>query len=193
MSKRLFFHPLNRNDDLKESGVGVIGILGVGIGILRKLGVGVGPYTFRLRNPALKVVKFHLLILSTFWDFKYPPACLGGTTLPKSLSQPLKNWGFSFGVSSILILLSYSNRILALFIPACNIALISGGSSPFASLLDRVESKAIRLIGDPSLTLLSRCRKVASLPLFYRYHFGHSSNELTACIPPPMARPHSTQ
>ena len=47
-----FFHSLNRNDDLKESGVGVgvIGILGVGVGILGKLGVGVGPYTFRLRN-----------------------------------------------------------------------------------------------------------------------------------------------
>ena len=47
----IFFHPLNRNDDLKESGVGVglIGILGVRVGILGKLGVG--PYTFRLRNP----------------------------------------------------------------------------------------------------------------------------------------------
>ena len=52
LSKRRFFHPLNWNDDLKESGVGVIGILGVGVGILGKLGVGVGPYTFRLRNPA---------------------------------------------------------------------------------------------------------------------------------------------
>ena len=63
LSKRRFFHPLNRNDDLKESGVGVgvigilgvgvgvIGILGVGVGILGKLGVGVGPYTIRLRNP----------------------------------------------------------------------------------------------------------------------------------------------
>ena len=53
----IFFHPLNRNDDLKESGVGVglIGILGVGVGvgvgILGKLGVGVGPHTFRLHNP----------------------------------------------------------------------------------------------------------------------------------------------
>ena len=44
------------------------------------------------------------------------------------------------------------------------------GSSPYTSLLDRIESKAIRLIGDPSLTstldpLLRR--KVASLSLFY--------------------------
>ena len=53
-----FFHSLNRNDYLKESGVGVglieiLGVgVGVGVGILGKLGVGVGPCTFRLRNPA---------------------------------------------------------------------------------------------------------------------------------------------
>ena len=44
------------------------------------------------------------------------------------------------------------------------------GSSPYTSLLDRVESKAIRLIGDPSLTStldpLSLRHKVASLSLF---------------------------
>ena len=71
------------------------------------------------------------------------------------------------------------------------------GSSPYTSLLDRVESKAIRLIGDPSLTstpdTLSLRRKVALLSLFYRYYFGHCSDELAACIPPPMARPHSTR
>ena len=71
------------------------------------------------------------------------------------------------------------------------------GSSPYPSLLDRVESKVIRLIGDPSLTStldpLSLHRKVASLSLFYRYYFGHCFDELAACIPPPMARPRSTR
>ena len=71
------------------------------------------------------------------------------------------------------------------------------GSSPYTSLLDRVESKAIRLISDPSLTStldsLSLRRKVASLSLFYRYYFGHCSDELATCIPPPMARPRSTR
>ena len=70
-------------------------------------------------------------------------------------------------------------------------------SSPHTSLLDRVESKDIRLNGGPSLTStldpLSLRRKVASLSLFYRYFFGHCSDELAACIPPPMARPHSTR
>ena len=31
------------------------------------------------------------------------------------------------------------------------------------------------------------------LYLFYRYYFGHCYDELAACIPPPMARPHSTR
>ena len=48
------------------------------------------------------------------------------------------------------------------------------GSSPYTSLLNRVESKTVRLIGDPSLTStldsLSLCRKVASLSLFYCYY-----------------------
>ena len=46
--------------------------------------------------------------------------------MSKLLSQSQKNWGFSFGVNNILILLNYSNCILVLFVSACNIALISG-------------------------------------------------------------------
>ena len=44
-----------------------------------------------------------------------------------------------------------------------------------------------------TLDPLSLRRKVASLPLFYRYYFGHCSDELATCIPPPMARPRSTR
>ena len=70
------------------------------------------------------------------------------------------------------------------------------GSSPFTSLLDRAESKAICLIGYPSPTStldpLSLCCMVASLSFFCHYYFGHCSDELDACIPPPMAWPHST-
>ena len=71
------------------------------------------------------------------------------------------------------------------------------GSSPYTSLLDRVESKTTRSIDDPSLTLtldpLSLRCKVASLSLFYRCYFGHCSNELATCVPPPIARPRSTR
>ena len=69
--------------------------------------------------------------------------------------------------------------------------------SSHTSLLNRVESKAICLIGDHSLTStldpLSLCRKVASLSLFYRYYFGHCSEELASCIPPPMTLPRFTR
>ena len=71
------------------------------------------------------------------------------------------------------------------------------GASSYTYLLDRVESKAIRLIGDASVTSsldsLSLRRKVASLSLFYRYYFGRCSDELAGCIPPPLARPRNTR
>ena len=71
------------------------------------------------------------------------------------------------------------------------------GGSPSASLLDKVESKAVRLINDLNLTSsldpLSLRRKVASLSLFYRYYFGHCSVELLGCVPPPLRRPRNTR
>ena len=112
------------------------------------------------------------------------------------LSQPQKNWGFSFGVNNTLMLLNYSNCILVLFVPAWNIALISG-VLPFILLFLIGLNQSIRSISGQSLTstldpLSLRC-KVASLSLFYRYYFGHCSDELAACIPPPMARSRSTR
>ena len=71
------------------------------------------------------------------------------------------------------------------------------GSSPSVSLLDRVESKAIRLINDHTLTSsldpLSLRRKVSSLSLYYRYYFGHCSSELLERIPQSLRRPRSTR
>jgi len=71
------------------------------------------------------------------------------------------------------------------------------GGSPYTFLLDRVESKAFRLIDDPTLTSsldsLSLRRNVASLSLFYRYFHGHCSEELASCVPPPLRRPRSTR
>ena len=71
------------------------------------------------------------------------------------------------------------------------------GNSPCTRLLDRVESKAIRLINSPHLTSnlepLSLRRQVASLSLFYRYYFGRCSRELAGCVPPPLPRPRNTR
>ena len=71
------------------------------------------------------------------------------------------------------------------------------GGSPYTRLLDRVEAKALRLVGDVRLTssldsLSLRC-SVASLTIFYRIYFGYCSHELRSIIPPPLPRPRSTR
>ena len=71
------------------------------------------------------------------------------------------------------------------------------GGSTHTALLDRVESKAFRLISSPPLTncllpLKSR-RIVASLSLFYRYFHAHYSLQLTDCIPYPFPRQRLTR
>ncbi len=61
-----------------------------------------------------------------------------------------------------------------------------GGSTH--CILDRVESKAFRLIISPPLTdclqPLKSLRSVASLSIFYRYFHAYCSSELAACMPP---------
>ena len=63
-----------------------------------------------------------------------------------------------------------------------------GGSSS-TYLLDRVESKAFRLINAPHLTSqlpsLKLRRNVASLSIFYKYYFGRCSEELSYCVTGP--------
>ena len=64
-------------------------------------------------------------------------------------------------------------------------------------LLDRVQSKAIRLINNPNLTnslqSLSHRRLVADLSIFYRYFHGHCSQEIKNIIPDPMRRVRTTR
>ena len=71
------------------------------------------------------------------------------------------------------------------------------GGSTHTALLNRVESKAFRLINSRPLTdslqPLSLRRNVASLSLFYRYYHGHCSSELSESIPPPLRRVRNTR
>ncbi|KAL7638931.1 UNVERIFIED_CONTAM: hypothetical protein RMT77_010465 [Armadillidium vulgare] len=73
---------------------------------------------------------------------------------------------------------------------------IWGGSS-HTVLLEKVESRAFRLINSPALTnslqSLSASRIVASLSLNYRYYNGHCSSELSRRIPPPLRRARATR
>ena len=73
------------------------------------------------------------------------------------------------------------------------------GGAPKSSLhlLDRVQSKAIRLIYNPNLTnslqSLSHRRLVADLSIFYRYFHGHCSQEARNIIPDPVRRVRTTR
>nr|CAH7767476.1 unnamed protein product [Callosobruchus chinensis] len=66
---------------------------------------------------------------------------------------------------------------------------IWGAAAPTTSpILDAVQRRANRLIGDPVLTCrlqpLSHRRAVGDLSLFYRYSNRFCSSELTSIIPP---------
>ncbi|KAL7631471.1 UNVERIFIED_CONTAM: hypothetical protein RMT77_018228 [Armadillidium vulgare] len=71
------------------------------------------------------------------------------------------------------------------------------GGSTHTALLEKVESRAFRLINSPALTnslqSLSSRRIVASLSLYYRYNNGHCSSELSRRIPPPPRRARATR
>ncbi|KAL7638167.1 UNVERIFIED_CONTAM: hypothetical protein RMT77_011792 [Armadillidium vulgare] len=71
------------------------------------------------------------------------------------------------------------------------------GCSGSSSILERVESKAKRLINCPllsnTLDPLSLRHDVGALSLFYRYYNGRCSRELDSRIPPPLRRPRCTR
>ena len=75
-----------------------------------------------------------------------------------------------------------------------NTALMSGVVLLKSSLhiLDRVQSKAIRLINNPNLTnspqSLFHRRLAADLSIFYRYFHGHCSQEIKNIISDPVRR-----
>ena len=74
------------------------------------------------------------------------------------------------------------------------------GGAPKSTLclLDKVQSKAIRLVNNPNLTkslqtLSRRRRLVGDLSIFYRYFHGHCSQEIREIIPVPLRRVRTTK
>lgn len=57
-------------------------------------------------------------------------------------------------------------------------------------ILDRIQSKAVRLIGEAALTdslqSLGHRRRVSCLALFYKYYFGQCSAEIANIVPKPI-------
>nr|CAH7756638.1 unnamed protein product [Callosobruchus chinensis] len=75
---------------------------------------------------------------------------------------------------------------------------IWGAAAPTTlSILDAVQRRAIRLIGDAALTChlppLSHRRAVGDLSLFYRYSNGFCFSDLTSIIPPLSKPPRCTR
>ena len=71
------------------------------------------------------------------------------------------------------------------------------GGFTHTALLNKVESKAFRLINSSPLTdclqPLSHHRNVASLALFYRYFHANCSSDLANCMPALLPRPRCTR
>ena len=67
-----------------------------------------------------------------------------------------------------------------------------GAPKSILCLLDKFQSKAIRLINNPNLTKslqpLSHRRLVGDLSIFYKYFHGHCSLEIREIIPVPLRR-----
>ena len=74
---------------------------------------------------------------------------------------------------------------------------MSGAPRSSPHLLDKVQSKAIRIITSPNLTnslqSLSHRRLVADLSIFYRYFYGHCSQEIKNIIPHPRRHARTTR
>src|ERR1044072_5801936 len=71
------------------------------------------------------------------------------------------------------------------------------GGSTHTAILEKVKSRAFRLINSPaftnSLQSLSSRRIVPSLSLYYRYYNGHCSSEFSRRMPPPLRRARATR
>ena len=99
--------------------------------------------------------------------------------------------------ASIFLSLSTTCSVQGPYPPMFGIWLSCLGESTHKALLNRVESKAFRLINFPPLTncldSLSHRRNVASLSIFYRYFHTECSSEITNCMPPKIPRLRSTR
>src|SRR5678815_1802265 len=113
------------------------------------------------------------------------------------LGRPQRNWEFCLECETFF-LFSVTPPIQGSHPPLYGVLLsYMCHCSGFIRLLDRVESKAKRLINCPVLSssldpLYLRC-DVGALSLFYRYCTAKCSRELSTHVPPPLRRPRSTR
>ena len=107
-------------------------------------------------------------------------------SIAKHASQKLGFLSRARGYFLLSQLLTNNPRFVLLW----STALVSG--MVLLNLLDRVQSKVIRLINNPNLTKslqsLSHRRLVADLSIFYHYFHRHCTQEIKNIIPDPVRR-----
>ncbi len=111
------------------------------------------------------------------------------SSLAKTASKKLGVlWRFRQYFSPHQLLTLYRGLIRPCMEYSCHV----WGGSTHTALLNKVESKAFRLINYPPLTdclqSLDLRRNVASLAIFYRYSYENCSSELADCMPPLLPR-----
>ena len=117
-------------------------------------------------------------------------------SIPKHASQKLGFLSRACGYFSPSQLLTICKSQIRPSLEYCS-DVWGGAPKSSLNLLDRVQSKATRLITNPNLTnslqSLSHCRLVADLSIFYRYFHGHCSQEINNIIPDAMKRVRTTR
>src|ERR1700755_1804677 len=144
-----------------------------------------------------KTLNSNLHLSSIFSEFLFLVIFLGKSTFLLFLNKLLRGWVFC----GAFVLFFSPPQLLALYRgvvrPCMEYASHILGGSTHTAILEKVESRAFRLINSPALTnflqSLSSRRIVASLSLYYRYYNGHCSSELSRHIPPPLRRARATR
>ena len=125
--------------------------------------------------------KLHLS--SVFLVFLFLVIFLGKITLFLSLNKLLRGWVF-WGSFVVFYAIPVACSVLyrGVVRPCMEYDPHIWGGSSHTAILEKVESRAFRLIDSPALTnslqSLSSHRIVATLSLYYSYYNGHCSSEI---------------
>ena len=140
------------------------------------------------------VMNWTLQLLSRNAVFLFQPIAFGNHTSISLLNMHLKAW---VPRQSTRVFLVFSSTCYILvpnlsFITECCSHVWGGAPKSTLCLLDKVQSKVIRLINNFNLAkflqyLSHRCL-VTDLSIFYRYFNGHSSQEIRDIIPVTLRR-----
>ena len=171
----------------------------------------------------MKHISFRLVVINVYLhNQNFPPALMNGDeldtstsftqfclslssnrtwkthihSLAKHASQKLGFLARARGFFSSSHLLTIYKSLIPPSLDYCSHVWV-GASKPILCLVDKVHSKAIRLINNPNITKalqpFSHRRLAGDLSIFYRYFHGHCSQEIRDIIPVALRRFRTTR